>query len=62
MPKLATLTAYTTRKMPTDLLKRMRVLAAMKSADEDRRITLEAIVADALRRGVPLLEKEVLRD
>ena len=58
-PKLTI--AYTTRKMPTDLLKRLRVLAAFQSAEENRRVTLEAMVAEALRRGVPMLEREILR-
>lgn len=52
--------AYTTRKMPDDILKRMRILAAMKSAEEERRVTLEWVMTEVLRRGLPLLEREVL--
>jgi hypothetical protein len=53
---------YTTRKLPLDLLKRMRLLAAMMSADRDRRVTIEQVVNEALTRGVPLLEREVFKD
>lgn len=53
--------AYTTRKMNPDYLARMRVLAAMRSADEKRRVTLEQIVNEVIKRGLPLVEREVLR-
>lgn len=55
------LTAYTTRKMPKDFLDRMRVLAAMKSADEGERVTLEQVVNEVIKRGLPLIEKDVLK-
>mgnify|MGYP001586064633 CR=1 FL=1 len=54
------LRAYTTRKMSSDLLNRMRVLAAMKSAEDGSRVTLEAILTDVIRKGLPILEKEIL--
>lgn len=53
--------AYTSRKMPTDFLNRMRVLAAMRTADEGRRVTLEQIVNEVIKRGLPLVEKDVLK-
>ena len=52
--------AYTTRKLPLDLLQRLRVLAAAASAKEEDRVTMEAMHAAALRRGIPLLEKDIL--
>jgi len=52
--------AYTTRKMPADLLDRLRVLASVKSAEEERRVTLEAMVNEAIERGLPVLEREIL--
>lgn len=55
------LTAYTTRKMPKDFLDRMRVLAAMRSADEGHRVTLEAVVNEVIKRGLVLVEKDVLK-
>ena len=53
--------AYTTRKMPSELLERLRVLAAVKSAEDGRRCTLEWIVNEALRIGLAQLESEILR-
>jgi hypothetical protein len=53
--------AYTTRKMPADILERLRVLAAMRSAMEKRRITLEEIVNEALTIGLDRLERDILR-
>lgn len=53
---------YTTRKLPLDLLKRMRLLAAMMSAERERRVTIEQVVNEALARGVPLIEREVFDD
>lgn len=60
-PKNGKVTAYTSRKIPRDFLSRMRVLAAMRSADEGQRVTLEAVVNEVIRRGLPLVEKDVLR-
>lgn len=60
-PTKAKVKAYTSRKIPVDFLARMRVLAAMRSADEGERVTLEAVVNEVIRRGLPLVEKEVLR-
>lgn len=54
------LRAYTTRKMPHDLLKRMRIVAALMTADADQRVTLEWVLAEVIRRGLPLLENEVM--
>ena len=51
--------SYTTRKMPSDFLKRMRMIAAFKSADSDGRITMEWVLNEALKRGLPLIEREV---
>lgn len=53
---------YTTRKLPLDLLKRLRLLAAMMSAERDRRVTIEQVVNEALTRGIPLIEREVFDD
>ena len=53
--------AYTSRKIPVDFIDRMRVLAAMRSATEQRRVTLEQVVNDVIRRGLPLVEREVLK-
>lgn len=55
------LRAYTTRSFPDDLLKRLRVLAAYESARRNERVTLEQMVADAVRRGITEIEKEILR-
>ena len=56
------LRSYTTRKMPADFLKRMRMIAAFKSADGEARTTIEWVLNEALRRGLPLIEKEVFGD
>lgn len=55
------LRAYTTRKMPADVLNRLRVLASLRSAEEGERVTLESMVTEALRRGLQALEKEILQ-
>ena len=52
--------AYTTRSVPLELIDRMRVLASAKTLEDRRRITLEQIVNEALRRGIPILEREIL--
>jgi len=52
--------AYTTRSVPVELIDRMRVLASAKTMEDRQRITLEQIVNEALRRGIPLLEREIL--
>jgi len=38
----------------------LRVLASVKSAEEERRVTLEAMVNEAIERGLPVLEREIL--
>jgi len=48
--------------MPSDFLKRMRMIAAFKSADSDGRITMEWVLNEALKRGLPLIEREVFGD
>lgn len=52
--------AYTTRKMPSELLDRMRVLAAWRTAETGQRVTLEHVFAEVLKRGLPLVEAEVI--
>lgn len=52
--------AYTTRKMPVDLLERLRVVAAMRSATERRRVTLETVITEALTIGLDELERNIL--
>lgn len=52
--------AYTTRKIPADLLERLRLLAAAKSVEDNQRCTLETMVTEAIRRGLPELEREIL--
>ena len=59
-PKSARVRAYTTRKLPDDFLNRMRILAAFRTAEEKRRVTLEDVVNDVIKRGLPLVEKETL--
>jgi hypothetical protein len=53
---------YTTRKLPLDLLKRMRLVAAMLSVERDKRVTIEQVVNEALAYGVPRLESEAFGD
>lgn len=62
MSPVAKTRIYTTRKLPLDLLKRLRLLAAMMSAERDRRVTIEQVVNEALTRGIPLIEREVFDD
>ena len=51
--------AYTTRTMPKEILDRVRVLAAERSESEGRRVTMEWMVAEVLRKGLPLMEQEM---
>ena len=49
-------TCYLTlRQCPTDLRDRLHALAALREARVGERVTLEAITADALTRGVAAL-------
>ena len=54
--------SYTTRKMPAEYLKRMRMIAAFKSAETDHRVTMEWVLNEALKRGLPLIERDVFGD
>ena len=53
--------AYTSRRMPADLLDRVRLLAATQTAVSGKRATMESVMAEVIRRGLPLVEREVLK-
>lgn len=58
-PKPRRTRAYTTRKLPSELLDRIRMLAATKSALTGERVTMEAVVAEVIREGLPVVEEKV---
>lgn len=45
--------------MPADVLKRVRLLSAVLSAEGDGRVTMEAVLNRVLEAGLPVVEHEV---